>query len=127
MKVRRENVCYALVHYQKKFGMEDYSNIINFNGTIISGNGKNGCSASFDDMPADYNEAHVKRRSMLSIVDPEEEEQEHDHVAKQCDENENKESNIKFKSQREISNLSNDDVCSTNRFVMKCQDVRIHD
>ena len=35
---------------------------------------KAGYNASFDDMPAEHKEVHVKRRNMLCVVDPKEKE-----------------------------------------------------
>ena len=102
--------------------MENYGHSMHFYGIITSGNGISGRNTSFDNVLADHKEVHIKRRSILSVADPEEEEQEHDHVAEQCDKNEDKESNIKLKSQREFSNLSDFSVYSANRFTMKHQD-----
>ena len=43
------------------------------------------CDASLDSMLADHKEVCIKKRSMLHVVDPKEEEQEHDHVTEECD------------------------------------------
>ena len=48
----------------------------------------------------DHKEVCAKRRSILSNVDPNVEEQEHDHVVEERDRIEDKESNIQLKSQR---------------------------
>ena len=47
---------------------------------------------------------------MPSVVDPDEQEQEHDHVAEECNKIEDKESNTQLKFQREFTNLSDDAV-----------------
>ena len=80
-------------------GIEDCGNSKNFYGIITSGNGKSGRKFSFDNVPDAHNEVHVKRRSILSVADPDEEDQEQDHVAEKCENIENKESNIQLKSQ----------------------------
>ena len=60
--------------------MEEYGNSINFYGTT-SGNGKYGDNASLGDVLVEHKTFCIKRRNVLSVVDPDEEEQEHDHVA----------------------------------------------
>ena len=62
------------MHNQQKAGMEEYGNSRKFYGTMIIDNGKSGHNFSFDDMSAEHKEVHIKRRSMSSVADPEEEE-----------------------------------------------------
>ena len=75
---------------------------------------------SFNDITSEYKEVHAKITIILSVVDLDEEEQEHDHVSEEGEQIEDKESKIQLKSQREFSALSNDPVCSVNRFCMMC-------
>ena len=73
-------------------------------------------------MPDNHKEVRIERRSMSSVVDTDGEDQEHDNVVEECDKIEGKESNIQLKPQRYFENLSDDTVCSVNRFIMKYQD-----
>ena len=56
--------------------MEDHVLSRNFHGITISGNVKSVCNASFDDVPDVCKEASAKRRSIPSVVDHDEEDQE---------------------------------------------------
>ena len=69
-----------LAQHQQNLGIEDCGNSKNFYGIITSGSEKIGCNASFDVMTADYKEVYVEIRSMFPVVDPDEEDQEHDHA-----------------------------------------------
>ena len=53
---------------------------------------------SFDDIPVEHKQCCVKKINTLSVVDLDEEEQEHDQVADNCENIEDKESKIKLKS-----------------------------
>ena len=63
-----------LTHNHYKVGMEECGNIRNFYSATISGNEKSGFNDSFYDMLAEHKEVLIKRRSMLSVADPDEEE-----------------------------------------------------
>ena len=65
--------------------MKEHGNSRNVHGTTISGNGWIRINFSFDGMLAGCKEVHTKRRNMFHYVDPDEEEQEHDHVAEECE------------------------------------------
>ena len=71
-------------------GIEKCGNKRNFYGTIKSGDRKCGWNASFNDMPVEQKKICIKRRSTLSIVDLDEEQQEHDHVEEDCEKIEEK-------------------------------------
>ena len=67
-------------------------------GAIMSENAKSRYKSSFDDMLAGHKEVRTKRRNIFSVLDPDEEGQENDRLAKECDKIEEKESNIQLKS-----------------------------
>ena len=72
-------------------GIEDYDNSRNFCGIITSGNRKSRCDVSFDVIPDDHEEVHIRRRSIISVVDTDKEEKEHDHMVEECNKIEDKE------------------------------------
>ena len=84
---------------------------------MTSSNGKIECNVSFDDMPVERKKFCAKRRSVLHVVDPDEEEQEHDHVADECENIVDKESKPQLKSQS--ATLTNDAAFLANAFFMK--------
>ena len=80
-------------------GIEEHENCINFHDALMSSNGKSGYNVSFDDMLAEHNQAHAKRRTMLSVADLDEEEHEYDYFTEESENIGDKESNIQLKSQ----------------------------
>ena len=70
----RDNSYHALSKDYQKVRVEKFRNSRNFHGAKMSGNGKRGCNISFDSTLEENNQDHVKRRSNLSIVDPDQEE-----------------------------------------------------
>ena len=100
LKVLGENLHHMLTHNDQKVEIEYHGDSRNSHETMTSGNGKSGHNASFDNMPSDYKEVHAERRTTFSVVEPDEEEQEHNNVAEECDKIEDKESNSQLKSQR---------------------------
>ena len=88
-----------LTHDHQDMGIEEQGSGIIFFSTIKSLNGKSECNVQLDGMPAKHKKHHTKRRNVLSIADLDEEEQEHDHVAEECENIENKKSNTQLKSQ----------------------------
>ena len=99
-KFRRKNSYHILTRHQQKMGMDYFADSRNFCRTITCANSKSGNNAYFDSMLDDHKEVCAKRRSILSNVDPNVEEQDHDHVVEERDRIEDKESNIQLKSQR---------------------------
>ena len=120
VKALRDNSCYALACDSQKLELEENGNIRNFYGTIIRVNRKFRCYVSFDDMQAEHKKLHVKLRNTLSVLDPDEEEQEHDHVVEECEKIGEKECIIQLKLQREFSNLSYNEMCSAKNSFMNC-------
>ena len=88
----------------------------------MSSNGKSGHNVSFDDMPAGHKEVYIKRRNILSVACPDEEEEENYHIAEDLENIKDKESSDKLKPQREFPPLFDDATCSFNRFCMKYYD-----
>ena len=50
--------------------MEEYGNNRKWYGTIASGNVKCGRNVLFDDVTEKYKQFYIKRRNMLSVIDP---------------------------------------------------------
>ena len=108
--------------------MEKYGNSRNFHGTILSGSGKTGYNIRFDDLPAGKQEVFVKRRTIIDVVDPAEEEKEYDHVVEDMHTSPSKEKD-KANSlppmilcQQQFTNLNNDVVLDAATFDMKYED-----
>ena len=101
-------------------GTEECGNSRNLFFRIISGNAKFRYYVSFDDTQMEHKKIHVKLRNTLSNVDPDGEEQEHDHVVEECEKIGDKECNIQLKLQREFSNSSDDEISSAKNYFMKC-------
>ena len=72
-------------------------------------------------MLADHKEVHAKRRSALNVEDHDKEEQEQDNAAEECDEIEDKESNIQLNSQQEFYNSSDKTAHSDNRLFLNAK------
>ena len=77
LQILRDNSHHMLRYHQEKDGMESFRNSRNFYGTIINEKLK---VKSFNDFLDDCKEVHVKRRSMLSVAETEEEDQKQDNV-----------------------------------------------
>mmetsp|Transcript_31431 Transcript_31431/g.36241 ORF Transcript_31431/g.36241 Transcript_31431/m.36241 type:complete len:84 (+) Transcript_31431:557-808(+) len=60
--------------------MEEYSNIWNSCGTIVSGSGKQGYNVKLDDLPTNCQIVSVQKRNFMTVVDKNDEEIECDHA-----------------------------------------------
>ena len=114
--MRRDCLRRALTNDHQKVGIEEHRNRRNFCDSITSVNGKSGHNVSFNGMPDEHKQDRFKRRNVLSVTAPDEEEKENDHISEKFKKIEEKESNAQLKSQQEFSALSDNAVYSSNIF-----------
>ena len=80
VKITRSLLFHILEHDEQREKLKGYGNSRNFFGRILSGSGKTGYSIRFDDLPAGYQDVHVKIRILITVLEDGEEEKETDHT-----------------------------------------------
>ena len=69
---------HVLDHDNQRHSLKGFPNNRNYHGTVISGSGKQGYSIRFDDLPTDHQDVYIKRRQLLTVLEPTEDEIEYD-------------------------------------------------
>ena len=79
--MRRGNLFRVLRSEEQKEVTKNYGSRQNFHGEITLESGKQGYNIKFNDLPADYQAVHARRRNTTSVAEEGEEEEECDYLS----------------------------------------------
>jgi hypothetical protein len=120
VKVTRANLYHVLIDDDQRKAIEKEGQSVNLHGTILSGTKATGYKICFNDLPDGKKDVIVRRRAIIVVLQPGEEEKAHDHEqAEEVEEVRDDRCNVSEKlSSIEFSNLDPVVQAGAKEFVM---------
>ena len=80
VRLRQDHLMHCMVLDDQRAKLRGFPNSRNFYGTIEHGTGKTGYKIRFDDLPAENQTVHIRRRNIITVCEPGEDEAPFDYM-----------------------------------------------